>query len=64
MAEGLSISYEEQKIQEKISCILKRSKNIVEQINLGIIVIKKNEIIMANKSFLDIFGFESFNNLI
>lgn len=63
IAEELSFDREKQKLQNEITELSKRAQSIVEQVHVGIVVIKDNKVVMANKAFLEIGGFDSFDTL-
>jgi len=63
IAEELSFSKEQGKLEEETSLLLSRAQVILEQVHLGIVVLKENEIIMANNAFLKIGGFDSYETL-
>ena len=63
IVEELTASKEKEKLQQKILQLSKRSQTIVDEINIGIVLIKNNEIEMANKAFLDIGDFDSLETL-
>jgi len=64
IAEELSFEREKQQFESEIASLSKKAQKIVDQVQLGIIVIKDNTIDMANKAFLDIGGFDSFDTLV
>ncbi|MCW8895377.1 response regulator [Sulfurimonas sp.] len=64
IAEELTFTKEQAKLQDEIAYISKRAQLIVDQANIGIIVIKDNKLDMANKAFLDIGGFDTFDTLV
>lgn len=64
ISEELSFEKEQQELQNQIVLISKRAQTIVDQVNIGIVIIKDNKIEMANKAFLDIGSFDSFDTLI
>lgn len=64
IAEELTFGREKQQLENEVVSLSKRSQKIVDQIQVGIIVIKENKIDMANKAFLDIGGFDTFDTLI
>jgi DNA-binding NarL/FixJ family response regulator/GGDEF domain-containing protein len=63
IAEELSFDKEKIKLQEEIVSLSKRAQVIVDQVHVGIVVIKNNEVVMANKAFLEIGGFDSYGTL-
>ena len=64
LAEKLSFEREKQKLESDLLSLSKRSQTIVDQVHLGIVVLKDNKIDMANKAFLDIGGFDTFDTLV
>ena len=63
IAEEINFSRETTKLQDEIISISKRAQSVVDQVHLGIIIIKDNEVCMANKAFLEIGGFDSYETL-
>ena len=63
IAEELSFAQEKQNLEEEIAELSTRAQSIVEHVSIGIVVIKDNKIIMANKAFLEIGGFDSYDTL-
>lgn len=63
IAEELSFDKEKIKLQEEIVSLSKRAQVIVDQVHVGIVVIKDNEVVMANKAFLEIGEFDSYDTL-
>ncbi len=63
MVESLSIQKEIAKKERKINLLLKNAQIIINHIKIGIVVIKKGKITMANRAFLDIGGFSSLESL-
>lgn len=64
IAEELTFNKENAKLQEEIVSLSKRAQVIVDQVHIGIVVMQNNRVIMANKAFLEIGGFDSFGTLL
>jgi len=63
IVEELTNQKDAQKRKKKINLLLKNSQIIVDEIKVGIVVIKQNKIKMVNRAFLKIGGFDSFETL-
>ena len=63
IAEELAYEEERKKLEEEISNLSRNAQIIVDEIDIGIVVIRDNEINMANRAFLDIGGFDSYDRL-
>lgn len=64
IAEELTSDKENAKLQEEIINLSKRAQVIVDQVHIGIVVIQNNEVVMANRAFLEIGGFDSLETLL
>lgn len=64
IAEELSFTKEQTKLQDEIVSLSKRAQLIVDQAKIGIIVLEDNKIVMANKAFLEIGDFDTFEMLV
>ena len=64
IAEELSFGREQENLKNEIISISKRAQSVVDEIEIGIVIIKENDICMANKAFLNIGGFDSYDTLI
>lgn len=63
IVEELTNAKEKQRLENELSLLSKRSQVVIDEVNIGIVLIKDNEVEMANKAFLDIGDFESFDTL-
>ncbi|WP_415396416.1 response regulator [Sulfurimonas sp. CS5] len=63
IAEELTFENERKELQEEVVSLSKNAQIIVDEIKIGIITIKDNEVNMANRAFLDIGGFDSYDTL-
>ncbi|MDF1877416.1 response regulator [Sulfurimonas sp. SAG-AH-194-L11] len=63
IAEELSVNSEKELLEAKLRQLSVRYQTIVDEINIGIVVIKDYAIDMANRAFLDIGGFDSYETL-
>ncbi len=63
IAEDITSKEEHKKLQNEIAALSKRAQIIVDHVKIGIVIFKDNEIDMANKAFLDIGGYASFEEL-
>jgi len=51
------------KMQERLNESAKMAQSIVDTINVGVVVLENTQLKMANKAFLDMYGFDSFETL-
>jgi len=63
IVEELANTKEKQRLENELIQLSKRAQVIVDEINIGILLIKNNEIEVANKAFLDMGGFDSLETL-
>lgn len=63
IAQELTNQKEAKKRQKKINLLLKNSQIIIDEIKIGIVVIKQNKIKMVNRAFLKMGGFDSIETL-
>ncbi|WP_373000274.1 response regulator [Sulfurimonas sp.] len=63
IAEELTFENEREELQNEIVALSKNAQIIVDEINIGIVIIKDNEVSMANRAFLEIGGFDSYDTL-
>ena len=63
IAEELTIKGEKEKLENELLLLSKRAQIIVNQIKIGIIILKDDVVDMANQAFLKMGGFDSFETL-
>jgi CheY-like chemotaxis protein/GGDEF domain-containing protein len=63
IAEELSYIKERELLQNEVSRVQIRTQHIVNELDIGIVLIKDNKIIMANDAFLKIGEFDTFETL-
>jgi len=63
IAKSISSEEEKKRLQNEVILLSKRAQIIVDQTKIGIVILKNNEIDMANRAFLEIGGFNSFDTL-
>jgi len=64
IVEELMQEKNKKELEDKIIRISKRSQTIVDEVNIGIVVINNNEVEIANKAFLNIGEFDSIETLL
>ena len=64
IAEELYQNKEKLELSGEVRKLSLMSQTIVDHINIGIVVFKENKISMANKAFLEIGGFDSYDTLV
>ncbi|MEA2073972.1 MAG: response regulator [Campylobacterota bacterium] len=60
IAEELSLVKEKERLEDEVTLLSSRSQVILDQVQLGIIVLRDNELTMANRAFLELAGFDSY----
>ena len=63
IVQELMAEKEKKKLKGQVSTLSRRAQIIVDEVNIGIVIIKNNEIEMANKAFLTIGDFDSIETL-
>jgi len=63
IAEELTHRKETQALQEDVDKALRRAQHIVNEVNVGIVLIQNSSVIMANNAFLKIGGFDTFETI-
>jgi len=63
IAEELTYLKEKETLQAEIDKALNRAQHIVNEVNVGIVLIKNNIVTMANNAFLKIGGFDTFETI-
>ncbi|QSZ40772.1 response regulator [Sulfurimonas aquatica] len=64
IAEELSFTRENKELENKVLALSNRAQKILDEVEVAILIIKENKIDMANNSFLEIGGFDSFETLL
>lgn len=63
IAEELSALKEKERLESELMELSNRSQIIFDQVDLGIVVLKENEVVMANRAFLELSGFDDYETL-